>query len=160
VVARGMFYAVSADDEAEMLHRAGNQTSLVEYLDTLFDDETEEWQFDIDKAWDEMHRTLGDGDLTHELAHPLAGVVLGGRKLSAADWFIIVHKGADQVSEIADAAEAHSDDDFRERYIARSDLFDWHLLGWRDALCKYKQLKWFYRRAANAKRAVIFAVDQ
>jgi hypothetical protein len=157
VVARGVLYAVTPDHEAEMLRRAGDQEALVEYLDNLWD---EDWQFETDKAWDEMHRTLGDGELNTEVSTPLSAVILGGRQLSVEDWFIIVHKDARQVGAIAAAAEGSSDDEFRESYLSRQPLFDGPLLGWGDALCMFKQIKWFYRRAADAGRAVIFAVDQ
>lgn len=159
MVARGILYAVSANDEAELLRRAGDQDSLVGYLDTLWNEDSDEWQFETDKTWDEIHRTLGDGELTHEMPHPLSGVIFGGRELSVSDWFIVVYKDAKQVGDIAVAVEEFSDDDFRTRYISRTDLFDL-AIGWGDALCIFKQIKWLYRRAADAGRAVIFAVDQ
>lgn len=158
MVARGMHYAVDGAKEAEMLRRAGDQNALVEYLNDLWD---ENWQCDTDKVWDELHRALSNGDLQFDFDPdaPLTGIVLGGRLLSNEDWFIIVHKSVEEVRTIATAASALADDEFRELYGKNVDEFD-VLAGERDTLDVFRGVAAFYKKAAEAGRAVIFAVDQ
>ena len=157
---RGMLYAITSEQEAEVLRRDGKQQELVEYLENLWN---EEWQTETDKSWDGMHRALNDGDLHFEFSSPLAGVVLGGKPLHSEDWFIIVYKTPAQVAAVATALDQFSDDEMRQRYFAIDQskydgeigTEDWeYTIGW------FKHVREFYRKAAAAHRAVIFAVDQ
>lgn len=157
---RGMLYAVTPDQEAEVLRQTGRQQELVEYLEQLWD---EDWQTETDKSWDGMHRALSESELDFEFSSPLAGVILGGKPLHSEDWFIVVYKTAPEVERIAAALGQLSDDDMRRRYFAIDQskydgeigIKDWeYTLGW------LKFVRKFYGKAAAAHRAVIFAVDQ
>lgn len=164
MVARGVLFALSSDQEAGVIERAGKHEALVNYIAESIEERWEEaWLAETDKAWDAMHRALGDDLFDHEFRSPLHGVILGGRLLTAADWFIVVHKTADQVRDIAAAAKGVSDDEMRRRYDAIDQaLYDYDkdegdflaTLGW------FQEVRDFYQRAAAASRSVIFTVDQ
>lgn len=159
MTARGMLYGLNEELDAEALRLAGDQNGLVAWLDKLWN---EDWQVETDKGWDELHRTLGDGELEHELTDPLSATILGGTLLSAEDWFVVVHKNPRLVSEVAHTLNQFTVSQFRDRYMTRAHLFDIEvdeqvLSG---AAYLYSEVRGFYSRAALEGRSVIFAVDQ
>ena len=164
MVARGVFFALTAEEEAGALARASQQQELVDYVISSIEEKWDEpWLAETDKTWDAMHRALGDDLFDTEYRSPLHGVVLGGRQLTTEDWYIIVYKSAEQVRGIATAVADVSDDAMRARYFKIDQTqYDYDkdegdceaTVGW------FREVRDFYARAAAAGRAVIFAVDQ
>lgn len=164
MVARGVFFALTPEQETGVLSRAGKHQELVDYVVSSIEERWDEpWLAETDKTWDAMHRALGDDVFDYELRSPLHGAVLGGRLLTTEDWYIVVYKSADQVREIAQAVGAVSDVEMRARYFAiDQSLYDYDkdeedcqaTVGW------FNEVRDFYQRAAAGGRSVIFAVDQ
>lgn len=164
MVARGVFFALTPDQEAGVLGRAGKHQELVDYVEGSIEERWEEpWLAETDKTWDAMHRALGDDLFDYEWRSPLHGTVLGGRLLTSEDWYVVVYKSADQVRDTALAVKQVSDEDMRQRYFAiDQNLYDYDkdeedcqaTIGW------FGEVRDFYQRAAAGGRAVIFAVDQ
>jgi len=116
-----------------------------------------------DKAWDAMHRVLADGELTLDGGeYPLSHVVLGGQSLYDGDDFLMTLKTATEVSDIARALRALSEDEFRRRYAQLAPDYDGEA-GEEDLAYTWE---WFqgvrdlYLRAAEAGKSVLFTADQ
>jgi len=164
VVARGVLFALTADEEAGVLSRAGKQQELVDYVVNSIEEKWDRpWLAETDKTWDAMHRALGDDLFDHEMRTPLHGAILGGRALTNENWYYVVYKSPGQVKDIAIAIAQVSDEAMRERYFAiDQNLYDYDkseedceaTVGW------FGEVRDFYQRAAAGGRAVIFAVDQ
>ena len=76
----GVAFALSAEQAAELL-ALGDDDGREEWLQDLEEEvEDGEW-FQYDKAWDELHRCLGDGELVIQDGPPLAHAVFGSRPL-------------------------------------------------------------------------------
>ncbi len=148
----------SISDEAE---RLDHLQSVIE--DTYFSDHPE-LVAESDKAWDAMHRTLADGQLTWDGgAYPLNHVVLAGELLYTEADYIMSLKTPQQVQDIAAALPAMTREEFRRRY----DAIDAEAYGFplTDEDFDYTW-DWFqgvrdlYTRAASEGRFVLFTADQ
>jgi hypothetical protein len=116
-----------------------------------------------DKAWDAMHRALGDGELTLDGGeYPLSHVVLGGESLYEGGDFLMTLKTVDEVKDIAQALRELSEAEFRQRYAHLAPDYDGEA-GEED--CSYTW-EWFqgvrdlYLRAAESGKSVLFTADQ
>jgi hypothetical protein len=125
-----------------------------------------DWLCEVDKAWDAIHRCLGDGTL--ELGRrpdggPLELVVLGGGHHYEGEDYVVAHVRAGEVTEVAAALAEVGESWLRERYDAidpedyqgalddEDFNYTWTYL---------QDIRDFYKRAAAAGRSVIFTVDQ
>lgn len=116
-----------------------------------------------DKAWDAMHRTLSDGELTLEGGdYPLSHVVLGGESLYDGEDFLMTLKSQPEVRDIARALAELSEQDFRRRYAQLADDYDGepgdddfaYTWEW------FQGVRELYVRAANEGKSVLFTADQ
>ncbi|MBU2664527.1 YfbM family protein [Actinoplanes bogorensis] len=155
----GVHYAVTADQEHALLAADGDDDAvgeLIEDLEESWSDDT--LKVDTDKAWDAIHRSLGDGSLDPDGAgYPLSHAVLGGRHLN--EEYYVVYVSAAETREVATALSNVDRDFLRRRFDAIDDP---GYAGARDdADFEYTwdnllDVRAFYERAAAAGRAVIF----
>jgi hypothetical protein len=139
---------VATRDDAEVLQFVAEVESAWDW----------DWLCEVDKAWDAMHRCLGDGTLwlgRHDRG-PLELAVLGGGHHYEGDDYVVAHVVAADVPAVAEALAGVDESWLRERYEAvdpGDEDFDYT---WR----YLQDVRDFYRRAAADGRSVIFTVDQ
>ncbi|MEZ0114776.1 hypothetical protein ABH920_008811 [Catenulispora sp. EB89] len=157
----GMHFALDAGDLARLLAANGDD-DLAEVFEEIEESPYGEWSMGTDKAWDAIHRCLTDGELLFENGeYPLSHVVLGGRQLHEGDDYIVALVTAEQVVDVAQALERVDEGWTRERFFGL-DFDDYD--GARDeddfgyTWTNLDDLRGFYQRAAQARRAVIFTV--
>jgi hypothetical protein len=115
-----------------------------------------------DKAWDAIHRCLGDGTLSSD-GSSLSRCVLGGRQLYEGDEYIVSYVTREEAKEVADAVVALDRDWLFSRYaaLAATDYDGPHDDDDREYTWdNFQALRDFMVKAAGAGRAVIFTVDQ
>lgn len=163
----GVHFALT-DDDVAAIRAIENEQERLSYLQ----EEIEErclakpgtYAAESDKAWDAMHRTLTDGQLTWDGGtYPLNHVVLAGELLYTDNDYIMSLKSPAQVKDIATELEKITETSFRARYLAISpseygmELSDddfsytWE---W------FQNVRQLYRRAAIEKLHVLFTADQ
>ncbi|MET7419933.1 YfbM family protein [Dactylosporangium sp. NPDC005555] len=146
----GVHFAVTAEQEKALLKAARNDEvgDLVEDLGEDWDDES--MKVDSDKAWDALHRCLGD-------EYPLSHAILGGEDLHEEYW--VVHVTAEQVRDVAAALRGLDRAWLRERFDA-FDKDDYAGAGddrdFEYTWGNFADIRAFYDRAATAGRAVVF----
>jgi hypothetical protein len=145
------------DDEARLGH-------LQENIEAELLSGDNEWAFQTDKAWDAIHRSLTDGDLTYENGEfPLSHVILGGESLYSEDDYIMSLKTPAQVREIAQALPRVSPDHLRAGYSRiNPEQYGFELTDqdFEYTWGNFEGLPEFFARAAAADRYVLFTVDQ
>jgi hypothetical protein len=160
---RGVLFALTNEQERALLG-AHNDDDLKECIEEIEESWDEETLQETDKKWDAIHRCLSDGSLNLEAGtYPLNRCILGGRHLYKGDDYIIAFVSAAEVRDLARVLPEVTQDEFRERYdsltttdyegFVSSDDFEytwWY----------FEEIRDFYQRAAEAKRSVVFTVDQ
>jgi hypothetical protein len=157
----GVHFAITAEQESQLL--AADSAGETEALEALLEDIEEGWDYgddlkvDTDKAWDAIHRSLGDGTLDPDgPPFPLSHAILGGRQMH--DDYHVCYVSADEVREVAAALHQVDEARLRRGFEAMADDYD----GPRDAddadytWSNFADVRSFFDRAAEAKRAVIF----
>jgi hypothetical protein len=163
----GVHFALTAEEVATLSAFDDEQERLTfvqEELEERYLEEPKTYAAESDKAWDAMHRTLSDGELSwNGGSFPLNHVVLGGKQLYADDDYIMSLKTPEQVLAIATALETLTQADFRERYNRidaknyDGELGDEHFeytWSW------FENVRDLYSRAAAQGRFVLFTADQ
>src|SRR5512139_1864147 len=151
---RGYLFALEPEEVRELVARPG-AAQVQALLDPLY--EGPRWA-ELDRAWTSIDRCLAAGRPTG----PLARAILGGKPVAATPWQVIrlvpEAEAALVAAELADVDEAS----FRARFEATAGpepegeseeldlLYAW---GW------FQKLREFYRAAAEAGRAVVFAAE-
>lgn len=148
----------SIDDEQDRL------SHVSEDIEERYLAEPNTYAVESDKAWDAIHRALGDGHLSWDGGdYPLNHTVLGGEPLYSDDDYIMSLKTPAQVKDIAAALARLTEDGFRQKFDAipaseyAGDLDDedfaytWH---W------FQGVRDLYQRAAREGRYVLFTADQ
>jgi hypothetical protein len=119
--------------------------------------------YPTDKAWDAIHRCLGDGTLSHKGGSaPLNLTILGGEILDPDETFIIRLVTPAQAAEVGGALAPLTKPWLHSRYFRdepsgcdwRSDTdfeYTWEYL---------RGLAPYFNRAAAANRFVVFSADQ
>ena len=146
-----------SDEQARLDH-------LQENIETEYFAEHPDLMAESDKAWDAMHRTLTDGQLTWDGGdYPLKHVVLAGELLYTDSDYIMSLKTPDQVADIAKALPAIDEGEFRRRYFAIDEQSYGSPLSDEDFEYTWQ---WFqgvrdlYLRVASQRRYVLFTADQ
>ncbi|MFO0550909.1 MAG: DUF1877 family protein [Polyangiaceae bacterium] len=162
---RGVHMALSAVD-AKRLLAIDDAEELVEFIfDTLEEKylDSDRWSFELDKAWDALHRCLTDGRLLYATGpFPLAYAVLGGRPLDAGEDYTACYLEPHQVAEVAAALPSVTRQWLHARYFALDAKAYGQPLTEEDfeyTWACYGGLPEFFARAAKAKRAVLFSTD-
>ena len=118
----GVHFALT-ESEAAKLKSFDNDSDRLDYLqceikETYFADH-EEFIAQSDKAWDAMHRSLSDGQLSYtEGPHPLRLAVIGGDPIYAASDYIMSLKTPKQVVDVSLELSKISKEEFRKKYDA------------------------------------------
>jgi hypothetical protein len=169
---RGVFFALTREEEAKLLS-ASESDAVVEIVTEEIEERwDEEWLQEMDKSWDAIHRCLGDGSLRNSQPLVSAKAVLGGRQLSSRrDWAVSYLTG-DEVKAVAGAIAAIDEPEFRRRYFGlKKKKFLWFFdrteyvgpIGEEDfeySWSYFSEMRRLFAKAANANRAMVFAVDQ
>jgi hypothetical protein len=134
--------------------------SFVEEIEEVWD---RAWLYEFDKAWDALHRCLGDGSLTYEASTDRQFAVLAGRPLHVGENYVVSYKtpaetrrGAIALREIdaawiANRYAALGATDYRD-LMSAEDLD--YTISW------FAALPGFLERVAADNRSMIFTVDQ
>jgi hypothetical protein len=155
----GVHFAITAEQESQLL--AADSAGDTEALEALLEEIEEGWpsgdddlKVDTDKEWDAIHRSLGDGTLDPDAPrYPLSHAVLGGRQMH--DDYHVCYVSADEVREVA--AALHQVDEARLRRGFESIGDDYRgPLEFDYTWSNFVDVRSFFDRAAEAKRAVIF----
>ena len=167
---RGVFFALTRE-EKEALLRAPDSDTVIEIITEEIEERwDEDWLQQMDKSWDAVHRCLGNGTLAVSQSAASAKAILGGQHLSSRPDWIVSYLAVSMVPKVAEALEPFTEAEFRRRYFALRKKFLWFDFtdydgpideGDFDYTWSYfEEMRQFFRKAAEAKRAVIFAVDQ
>lgn len=156
-------FAITNEDLEALEARQGSE-ELAEYISEVIEERWDDgYVCELDKAWDALHRSLTDGTLGDGGEYPLSAVIFGHEPLDAGDeYFVGLTRPAD-VPVVANALESVSVELLRDGYhrIPASDYGPnygdedlEYMLHW------FAELPGFWQRARDAKRAVIFTVDE
>jgi hypothetical protein len=164
VSARGVHFAVTAEQLARLLDATGDEDQLMSVVEDIEKAWDEEFLAESDKAWDAIHRCLTDGSLLYESGeYPLNHVICGGRQLFEGDDHTIALVTPEQVRDVASALEPVTKAWFRERYFSLMRQDDYNgKIGDEDFEYTwdwYENVRNLYKKAASTNRAVIFTVD-
>jgi len=163
----GVHFALT-DKEAAHLRSFTDEQARLDHLqevieETYFGDHPD-LKAESDKAWDAMHRTLTDGQLTWDGGeYPLSHVVLAGELLYTDADYIMSLKTPRQVRDIAAALPTVTEADFRRRYFAldaKSYGFPLTEEDFRYTWNWFQGVRDLYSRAAKEGRFVLFTADQ
>jgi Domain of unknown function (DUF1877) len=164
---RGIFYAITHSEAEHLLRLVGNDDALIAGVHDLHSSARERagFQCPVDKAWDAMHRCLGDGTLEFigEGWTPESLCVLGGKNLYDGSDYIVCYVAAGTVPSVAQAIDPITKEWFRSRYFAAvPQEFDvaWHKQDFEYTWSYFGVTRELYQRAAKAGRAIVFETDQ
>lgn len=161
---RGVHFALTDNDEKELLERAGNDDAILELLKEEIEERwDEQWLQETDKAWDAIHRCLTDGTLEIEDKSPRHMCILGGRQMYSGNDYIISYLTPAQVEQVAESIHKITVEDFREQYYKIDEDNYGVDLGEEDFGYTWEyfvDLKAFFAKASAANRPVVFSVDQ
>lgn len=162
----GIAFALTAERTEELLALSDDE-SRDEWLQSLEEDVDDAEWFQYDKAWDELHRCLGDGELVIQEAPPLAQAVFGSQLLMQ-DEDSATFAGYLSAGDVPTVAASLRDVDrswLRERFDALSrtdyaayggplddDLFE-HVWACLEGLCE------FYTHLVDRQAAMVFSVN-
>lgn len=164
---RGIHFALT-DAEIDRLESLETDAERLEYLqeelEELYFGEHAEFLCESDKAWDAIHRALGDGELSYTTGpEPLRFVILGGEPLYFKSDYIMSLKLPLAVGAVAHALQTLTKDEFRRRY----DEMDATRYGFPKSTEDFEyswsylcDIRAFYQRAMAAERCVLFTADQ
>jgi hypothetical protein len=158
---RGVHFALTPKDEARLL-RARSSDEVLEIIQDIEERWDESWLVETDKAWDAIHRCLGDGSLGPGVT-TLSRCILGGRQLYDGDDYVVSYIAADEVKALIAPLGAIDERWFGARYasLAATDYGGPHdeddrAYTWDN----FQEMRELFRKAAQAGRAVAFSVDQ
>lgn len=133
------------------------------YVDELEEADDARWSYDSDKAWDGIHRCLGDGTSMISSRPSLRErAVLGGEDLSDDEGNYSYLVPARLTPKVAAALATVTRAELRRRHRALATTDYEHAADDEDFAYVWENflgLRRFYARAARAKRAVLFNVS-
>lgn len=158
--ARGVHFAITDVEAAALRKVRGDDEAVIAQVEAIEETWDAPWLAECDKAWDAIHRALGDGTLEPGTP-PLGAVVLGGQSLVADDESgIVMLVDPTAVNDAAKALALVDEAVFRERYLrlcpgyapefGEDDLaYTWTNL---------EDIRSLFMKAARAGRHVLFSV--
>jgi uncharacterized protein DUF1877 len=163
-VPRAVLFAIT-DDDLHILESATTDDERVDYVQEVIE---ERWEpgfvYELDKAWDALHRALNDGQLEWNSAgFPLSAAVLGKVSMNSGDDYLIGLTSPDDVPAVADALAVLTVDKVRRGYEKINPADRRPEFGPEDlqyTLDYFAELPTFWKNAASAGRAIIFTVSQ
>ncbi len=163
----GVHFALSEEEVAALRAREDDAARLEhvqEVIEESYFRESRELMAENDKAWDAMHRTLADGQLTWDGGeYPLNHLVLGGELLYSRGDYIMVLKTPEQVRDVATALPSVTEAEFRRRYFAiPQGSYDWPFSreDFDDTWGWFEGVRDLFLKAAEEGRYVLFTADQ
>lgn len=152
---------LSALDKNLPLFGETRRETLGAVLSDVEDSSDRAWFCDTDKAWDAMHRVLGDGTFEpSENPTALQKVIFGGREIAPNSAFLVMPS---ETPEVATAMEGVTREWFFKRFdtlLTTTDYFGPGDAEDRDYTWRWLEiLRDFFRRTATAGRAVVFCVN-
>jgi hypothetical protein len=161
--ARGVHFAVTPAQEKKLL-AAKSDRKLMEVVEEIEEGWEEPFVVETDKAWDAIHRCLTDGTLLYVSGeYPLNHSICGGRQLFRGRDYTVSYVSAPQVKDVAKALAKITRTRMRQRYDKIDpEEYDEVEMGDEDfdyTWENFLDLRRFYKKAAEAGRAVIFTVD-
>ena len=160
---RGVHFAVTPA-QARQLLAAKSDRKVMELVEEMEEAWEEPFVVETDKAWDAIHRCLTDGSLLYVSGeYPLNHCVCGGRQLFRGRDYTVSFVSAAQVKDVAAALARITRAWMRKRYdLIDPEDYDEVEMGDEDfgyTWENFLDLRRFYKKAAEAGRAVIFTVD-
>lgn len=161
--ARGVHFAVT-QAQAQALLTTKSDRELMR----LVGEQEEAWErpfvVESDKAWDAIHRCLTDGSLLYVSGeYPLNLCICGGQQLYRGRSHTVSFVSAEQAKDVATALDKITKDWIRKRYfLLDPDDYKEVEIGEEDFRYTWENflaIRQFFRKAAEAGRAVIFTVD-
>ena len=163
----GVHFSLS-EEEVRKLKSFSDDSDRLDHLQCEIEEryfaEHEDRVAQSDKAWDAMHRSLSDGDLSYtDGPYPLRLTVIGGDPIYAEDDYIMSLKTPAEVKDVAKALAAVTKQDFRKKYDAmdaekygcpKDDQDFEYTWDWLTGVTA------FYQKAAAEGRWVLFSADQ
>jgi hypothetical protein len=161
--ARGVHFAVT-QAQARALLAAKSDRRLMSLIDQIEQAWEKPFVVESDKAWDAIHRCLTDGTLLYVSGeYPLNHCICGGRQLHRGSGYTVSFVSARQVKDIAVALDKVTKPWMRRRYaLLDPDDYNEVEMGEEDLRYTWENflaVRRFYRKAAEAGRAVVFTVD-
>ncbi len=160
----GVLFAVTVDEVAELEARAGSD-ELADFVSEEIEERDDPGQsFDLDKAWDALHRCLTDGTLDVGAGtFPLNAAVLGRGTLDAGEEYFVGLTRAADVPAVAAALAAVDETFLRHAYrtVLPADYAPEY--GEDDleyTVGSFEGLPGFWQAATASGRSVIFTVSQ
>jgi hypothetical protein len=161
--ARGVHLAVSPAQEERLLAAKSDRKlmGLVEEIEEAWE---RPFVCETDKAWDAIHRCMTDGSLLYVSGeYPLNHCICGGRQLFRGREYTVSYVSAPQVKDVALALAKITRAGMRKRYDQLDpDEYDEVEIGDEDFAYTWENfldVRRFYKKAAEAGRAVIFTVS-
>jgi hypothetical protein len=166
VACRGVHFALT-DEDLKLVLSCDSDDALVDLIQCEIEErylEAKDWSYETDKAWDAIHRCLAAGYLIPDDGpYPASFAVLGGKELHAGSTYIVSLVLPAQVAATSEYLAQVTEQFLRSRYFDL-DEEDYGLPLTEEDFSYtaeyFSGLPGFFRRAADAGRAVIFTVDQ
>jgi hypothetical protein len=163
-VPRAVLFAIT-DEDRRILESATTDDERVDYVEGVIE---ERWEpgfvYELDKAWDALHRALNDGRLEWNSAgFPLSAAILGKASMNSGDDYLIGLTPPDDVPAVADALAVLTVDEVRRGYEQIDSADYGPAFGPEDlqyTLDYFADLPTFWKKAADAGRAIIFTACQ
>lgn len=160
----GVHFAVTAAQLKVLRAARGDDEAVLKLVAEVEEDWDGRWLAESDKAWDAMHRTLSDGELTFAggLEHaPLGCTVLGGESMVEDENETVVLIEPRAVTKTATALEKLTQPEFRKRYFklckGYASEFGEEDFGY--TWSNLQTVRALFVKAAKAKRAIVFTVS-
>lgn len=158
---RAVYFSLT-NEQAEELSHADKAELILDIVKRIEEDWDQNWLFEIDKAWDALHRVLTEGGLIFGGGeYPLNQVVLGSIQLLQSDVGLVSVIEANTASEIHQSLSKISESEFRSRYY-RIDKDDYDGEISEDdlayTLSSFHGLPQFFKKSADAGRDIILTV--
>lgn len=156
-MARGVHFALSDTELDELLAARGDE-AVMEQIEEIEERWEKDWLCETDSAWQAIHLALTSGRAPRGLGR----ATLGGRQLYKGDDYVVALVQARDVPKVATGLAQLDEGSFRKLYdgidveqygrpLSGEDFsYTW---GW------FLTLRAFWKRAAEAGRAVVFTVD-
>lgn len=158
----GVHFALNPEQATELLAAKDDET-LLNFLEQTEEAWDEEWLLKTDHAWDAIHRFLTDGQLGSENGeYPNRLAVIGGRQLYTGDDYLVTFISPKEVEDVAASLQLVNKkttcdkfflidkDDYGEEMSKEAFDIIW---------AHFEALRAFFKKAAAAKRPVVFTVD-
>jgi hypothetical protein len=161
--ARGVHFAITSGQAGALVSTKSDRKlmPLIEQIEEAWD---RPFLVESDKAWDAIHRCLTDGSLLYKSGeYPLNLCICGGRQLHRGRGYTVSFVSARQVKDVAAALNKVTKAWMRRRYsLLDPEDYNEVEMGEEDFSYTWENfldVRRFYRKAAEAGRAVIFTVD-